>query len=201
MLARDRMVAPPAPRSSPPDELDDVTLVRAQRGEGPAFRALVDRYERRVQRILWRMLDPVGRAAQVDDLFQETFLRVYRALPRFAPGAARLSTWILTIATRLALTELRRRAPASLDAGHADTVEARDRSDAGVERQAAVDALRGALAALDPDQRAVLLLREVDGLEYEEIARVLEVNVGTVRSRLSRARARVRAAFGAERGP
>jgi RNA polymerase sigma factor (sigma-70 family) len=201
MLARDRMAAslPPSDAPAPPnDELDDVTLARAQSGETSAFRSLVERYQGRVQRMLWRMLDPAGRGAQVDDLFQETFLRVFRALPRFEARSARLSTWILTIATRLALNELRRPSSPRLDEALIERVAAPERADAGLDRQAAAAVLRAALASLDPDHRAVLLLREVDGLDYEDIARVLEVNLGTVRSRLSRARARVRAAFGEE---
>lgn len=197
MLARDRMAASHPPQASPPgDELDELTLARAQRGEAPAFRALVERYQGRVQRLLWRMLDPAGRGAQVDDLFQETFLRVFRALPRYEARSARLSTWILTITTRLALNELRRPANPRLDDALAERLAGLERADADLERQAAVDTLRAALASLDPDHRAVVLLREVDGLDYEELARVLEINLGTVRSRLARARARLRAAFG-----
>ncbi len=193
MLARVRMADLP---QKPADELDDLTLARARAGEPAAFRGLVERYQRRVHGVLFRMLDPSGRAAQVDDLFQETFLRVYRALPRYVPGPARLSTWILTIATRLALTELRRplaQAPPPDVEQQAWTGEA---PDAGIERRAAETLVRTALAALDPDHRAVLVLREIDELDYEEIARVLQINLGTVRSRLSRARARLREAFG-----
>jgi RNA polymerase sigma-70 factor (ECF subfamily) len=182
-----------------PDELDALTLARAQRGDEAAFRMLVARYEKRVHRIVWRMLDPVGRGAAVDDLCQETFVRVFRALPRFtAGGSARLSTWILTIATRLALNELRNAKGRVIDAGDpgVDQIAAVERADAGLERRDTARIVRAALASLDPDHRAVLLLREVDELDYEEIARVLDVNVGTVRSRLHRARARLREALG-----
>src|SRR5215831_16089459 len=87
-------------------ELDDLTLARAQRGDEPACRTLVERYQRPVFALLGRMCGH----ARVEDLAQETFLRVFRALPRFdRSGPARLSTWILTVATRLALDELRRR--------------------------------------------------------------------------------------------
>src|SRR4051812_49404701 len=90
-----------------PKELDELTLKRAQRGEPAACRRLVETYQRAVFAILSRMLSPRGRRARVEDLAQETFLRVFRALPQFSPGGpARLSSWILTIATRLALDEL-----------------------------------------------------------------------------------------------
>ena len=89
-------------------ELDDLTLHRAQRGDHAAFRQLVERYERPVWELVWRLVAPSGFAARAEDLTQETFLRVYRALHAFDPaGAARLSTWIFTIASRLALNELR----------------------------------------------------------------------------------------------
>ena len=181
-----------------PDELDELTLARAQRGDDGAFRQLVERYQSRVHHLLYRLLDPSGRGALVDDLCQETFLRVFGALPRFvATGPARLSTWILTIATRLAIQELRR-APVASSATVAEPV-APERTDADLERRALGQALRRALAALDPDQRAVLLLRELDELDYEEIATILDVPVGTVRSRLSRARARLREVLAEER--
>src|SRR5687768_11343124 len=82
-------------------ELDDAVLRRAQRGDEAAFRALVEQYQRPVHALVWRMLAGSGVRHRVEDLTQETFLRVYRALPRFDPGgAARLSSWILTIAAR-----------------------------------------------------------------------------------------------------
>src|SRR5687768_15947133 len=93
-------------------ELDELTLVRAQRGEDAACRALVTRYQRDVFALLSRLLGPAGMRGLVEDLAQETFLRAFRALPGFDRGGpARLSSWLLTIATRLALDELRRRRP------------------------------------------------------------------------------------------
>src|SRR5262245_48554442 len=93
-----------------PDELDEVTLARARRGEAAACRMLVKRYGRMVFALGWRMLAGRGGNAAVEDLAQETFLRVFRALPGFkSDGPARLSSWILTIAARLCTDELRRR--------------------------------------------------------------------------------------------
>src|SRR5690349_18833105 len=90
------------------NQLDELTIRRAQRGDERAWRDLIARYEQPVHALIWRLL--VGRARhRVPDLTQETFVRVLRALPRFDPaGRATLSTWILTIATRLTLNEMRR---------------------------------------------------------------------------------------------
>jgi RNA polymerase sigma-70 factor (ECF subfamily) len=177
-----------------PDELDDLTLARAQRGEAPACRALVARYERRVFALLSRMVGRRGRAL-VEDLAQETFLRVFRALGGFSPGgAARLSTWILTIATRLALDELARRRPEAEPLSLA-LVDGMPRADGTVEARAVGRAIERAVRGLPPVFQAVFVLREYHGLEYDEIARALELDVGTVKSRLSRARAALRQAL------
>jgi RNA polymerase sigma-70 factor (ECF subfamily) len=176
-------------------ELDEVTLARAMRGEQAACRALVVRYQGPVFALLGRLLAG-RRGALVEDLAQETFLRVFRALSSFTPsGAARLSTWILTIATRLALDELRRR-PREAEPLEA-AADARDpQADGAVERRDLGRAIQRAMAALSPDHQAIVLLRELHGLEYEEIARALDLDAGTVKSRLSRARAALRDALG-----
>jgi RNA polymerase sigma-70 factor (ECF subfamily) len=142
-----------------------------------------------VHALIWRLL--AGRAQhRAPDLTQETFVRVLRALPKFDPqGSATLSTWILTIATRLALNELRRPEPAALadePIGHAHVDHDLDRKRLG-------EAIAAGVASLPDAQRAVLVLREYHELDYAEIASVLELDLGTVKSRLSRARAELRA--------
>ncbi len=123
-------------------ELDDLTLARARRGDREAFRELVERHEVQVFALLGRML--LGRGALVEDLAQETFLRVFTALHRFDPaGPARLGTWILTIATRLALDELKRRTPVATQLPGDLAADARTDADAAAERRA----LGGAIAA------------------------------------------------------
>ena len=172
-------------------ELDDLTLARAQRGDDAAFRALVLRYQRPVFALLSRMLARSGRASLVEDLAQETFLRAHRALPGFRQGgAARLSTWLLTIATRLALDELRRREPAP-----PRDLREPERPDALALRGALARRLAAAVSALTPEQRAAFLLREAHGLSYDEVARALDTDVGVVKSRLFRARAALREAL------
>lgn len=195
------MAAPALVTSRPPPhpsdrELDELTIARARRGEEGACRALVQRYQRPVFALLSRLCarrDP----ALVEDLAQETFLRAFRALPGWDPsGSALLSTWILTIAARLALDELRKRRP---DAEPLDEAERRiagpEAADAPATRRDLAAAIERALDALPPDFRAAFVLREYHDLEYAEIARALDVDVGTVKSRLSRARVALRSAL------
>ncbi len=170
------------------DQLDELTLRRAQRGDERAWRDLVACYQSAVHSLVWRLL--VGRSRhRVEDLVQETFVRVLRALPSFEPqGPATLKTWMLTIATRLALNELRRKESETLVA----EVPARERTDSAAERKRLGAAIAAGVAALPDSQRAVFVLREYHELDYHEIASALEVDLGTVKSRLARARGALR---------
>ena len=172
-------------------ELDEITLERARRGDRDAFRQLVERYERPVFSVLGRMLYVSGKDSLVDDLAQETFVRVFRALDTFDTDG-RLSSWILTIATRLAIDELRR--PQHTEYLGED-LASDARTDAASERRNVANAIERAVATLSPEQRATFLLREVHDFDYEEIAEALKVDLGTVKSRLSRARTALRAAL------
>jgi RNA polymerase sigma-70 factor (ECF subfamily) len=197
MARRFTLLSATAPSAGSPSnaELDEITLGRAQRGDDQACHALVRRYQQAVFQTLGRVVGrrrPHGLAGvTIADLAQETFLRVFRQLPGFVPaGAARLSTWILTIATRTAIDELRRRCPETLSDDAAGTaLVARSHADDEARGHDAVAAVERALAALPADWRAVLLLRVEHELEYQDIARALGIEVGTVRSRLARARA------------
>ncbi|MEX1368799.1 MAG: sigma-70 family RNA polymerase sigma factor [Nannocystaceae bacterium] len=174
-------------------ELDELTLARAQRGDLRAKRALVERYQRPVVALVSRLLRGQADRGLVEDIAQETFLRVFRALPKFdRHGPARLSTWILTIASHRAIDELRRRRldtrpydPASVQVASAD------RADATAERSMLARHLSDAIDGLSPEYRAAFVLREYHGMEYAEISKVLGIDLGTVKSRLSRARARL----------
>ena len=175
-------------RSQAASDLDEITLARAQSGDRLAKAALIERYQRPVFALLSRML---GNDSEIiDDLAQETFARVLRALPGFDRyGRARLITWILTIATRLALDHLRasnaRRDPSQIPGGLPVSLP---RPDQLADQRALGVALVGAVEALPPAFRAAFLLREIHGLTYEEISEALHVDLGTVRSRLARAR-------------
>jgi RNA polymerase sigma-70 factor (ECF subfamily) len=170
------------------EALDELTLRRAQRGDERAWRDLIERYQQPVHALIWRMF--AGRARhRVEDLTQETFVRVLRALPGFDPaGPASLSTWILTIAARLARNELRRPEAAAIEREPIG----RDRADADAERRRIGAAIAAGVAELSDEQRAVFVLREYHELEYAEISGALEIDVGTVKSRLSRARTQLR---------
>lgn len=175
------------------EPLDELTLRRAQRGDERAWRALIARYGQPVHALIWRLL--AGRARhRVEDLVQETFVRVLRALPGFDPaGSASLSTWMLTIAARLALNELRRPEAAALELAEEPAGPGTERADAGAERRRLAEAIGAGVAALPDAQRAVLVMREYHDLDYAEIAAALELDLGTVKSRLARARAALRA--------
>jgi RNA polymerase sigma-70 factor (ECF subfamily) len=177
------------------DDLDQVTLARAKRGDPAAQTALVHRYERPVFALLWRMVGP--QRAVVEDLTQETFLRVLRGLPGFEDdGRARPITWILSIATRIALDYLRSVRPRrDADIAPGSVPVALPRPDQDVDRRALAVALVQAIDGLSAPFRAAFLLREVHGLSYDEIARALAIDIGTVKSRLSRARALLQAAL------
>jgi RNA polymerase sigma-70 factor, ECF subfamily len=177
-----------------PAELDELTLRRAQRGEPAACRALVERYQRPVFALLHRMMG-AARRDRVEDLAQETFLSVFRSLGQFAPlGPARLSSWILTIASRRAIDELRRGGEATA-ALEGDLVVSPARADDRARRRDLGRRVERAVGELAPEYRAAFLLREMHGLEYAEIARALSIDLGTVKSRLARARAALRASL------
>ncbi len=181
----------PSTQRATPDaraELDDLTLRRAQQGERAALDALIDRYHGMVHALVWRMACAQGES-HVADLVQDALMRVLQSLPRFdRSGPARLSTWILTIATRVVLND-RRRGPQP-DAKHEPAAYV-DPSTAASDRELGM-AIAKAVLELPDAQRIAFVLREYHDLDYSEIAEVLEVDVGTIKSRLSRARAAVR---------
>jgi len=174
----------------------DALLVReAQAGSRAAFDMLVLKYQRRVERLLSRS---VRSPDDVADLCQETFLAAYRALPAFR-GESTFYTWIYRIAINAAKRHRARQRPVeSLDDEEGTLgTDAAPSDDATPEtllagRQLARE-LDEAVAALAEDQRRALLLREVDGLSYDEIGDLMDCPPGTVRSRIFRAREAVAA--------
>ncbi|MDI3514151.1 MAG: hypothetical protein PWP40_1380 [Rhodocyclaceae bacterium] len=166
---------------------DAADVARARAGDTAAFAALVRRHQDRVFGFILRMLDARDEAME---LTQDVFLKAWQALPHWRPEAS-FSTWLLQIARNAALDQLRRRRLvrfAPLDDGMdvADAAPGPEARYAGRQRQAL---LERALQRIAPEHREILLLREIEDLSYGELAAVLGVPEGTVKSRLARARA------------
>ncbi|PRX51338.1 RNA polymerase sigma-70 factor (ECF subfamily) [Prauserella shujinwangii] len=180
---------------SAPPSTDAALLARAAEGEAAAFDHLVRRHTPRMYRVALRI---TGSAAEAEDVVQDAWIAAWRGLPDFR-GDSAVSTWLYRVVTNAALGHVRRRRPTvSLDEALAGP--GRARLDAGlladahadpeghVVRTEQVEAVLWAIASLDVTQRVPLVLRELEGLSYEEVAEVLEVNVAALRSRLHRAR-------------
>ena len=172
-------------RESAPDPPGLAAKLRA--GDPDAFEELVRAYQHRVFGVAVRML---GDRAEAEEIAQEVFLRVYRSVGEFR-GESKLSTWLYAIASRLCLNRLAssdRRQRRADSAALLDVPSSTADASAELERGELETALREAIAALPEERRIVVVLRDVEGLSYEEIASALELELGTVRSRLHRAR-------------
>ena len=181
-----------------PCDSDAELVARAVAGDMPAFELLVIKYQRRIQRLIGRMVRDVD---LVEDIAQETFIRAYRALHQFR-GDAQFYTWLYRIAVntaKKALMDLKRDPTVSEAAwrttedddetsrpGNEPTADATPESLLAAKEIGAV--VNAAMDALPPDLREALVLREIEGLSYEEIAMVMNCPIGTVRSRIFRAR-------------
>jgi RNA polymerase sigma-70 factor (ECF subfamily) len=179
------------PEPPRPSEIDATVLEACRSGDAAAMRALILHYQRAVFAFLSRTL---GRGPHVEDLAQEVFLRAFRALPRFdGSGSARLSTWLLTIASRLAVDHRRKRSVPVQPLDDELVVSGCTTPETERRRLEIGRALERAAAQLSADQRDVFVLAEFHGLEMAEIARVLTIPEGTAKTRLFRARERLRA--------
>jgi RNA polymerase sigma-70 factor (ECF subfamily) len=181
-----------------PHDADRSLVERAQAGDSRAFEMLVVKYQRRIERLISRM---VRDADLVHDVAQETFIRAYRALGQFR-GESAFYTWLYRIAVNTAkktLVELKRD-PVSTDSARARPGEDDEtyRNDHELSHGETPEALlaskeiaatvNAAIDALSEDLRQAITLREIEGLSYEEIADVMNCPIGTVRSRIFRAR-------------
>lgn len=181
-----------------PEDVDAALVERARQGDQKAFEMLVIKYQRRIERLIGRM---VRDSDLVFDIAQETFIRAYRALPQFR-GDSAFYTWLYRIAVNTAkkmLMELKRDPvvlESSLSGGDDEDETSRPGSEptdtatpeallASKEIAATVNA---AIESLSEDLRQAITLREIEGLSYEEIAEVMNCPIGTVRSRIFRAR-------------
>jgi len=167
------------------DPQEAALIARSQRGDLQAFDRLVAAHEDRIYHAAYRI---TGNADDARDAAQETFLKVFRALPRYRHESA-FSTWLHRIAVNAAFDLVRRRPqipPVSLDDVALPASSGNPEPEA--ERSELQRRVHQALGRLAPDHRVIIVLRDLQGLAYEEIAEVLRIPVGTVRSRLSRAR-------------
>ncbi|CAN5685147.1 RNA polymerase sigma factor SigW [soil metagenome] len=181
---------------------DSELVVRARSGSETAYRELLARYQRPVFSLVYRM---VRNREQAEDLAQETFVKVFQNITRYDPKY-KFSSWIFKIANNLAIDTLRRKGPAtiSLDgAAHAETadqVEATriDVASADADPAEALEArqlggaIEQAVGKLRPEYRTAILLRHVEGRPYEEIAEIMDVPLGTVKTYIHRARSELR---------
>lgn len=176
-------------------EIDHQLVLRAQRGDKVAFELLVNKYERRLQRLLSRLVrDP----SEVEDVTQEAFIKAYRALPTFR-GESAFYTWLYRIGINTAknyLTAQGRKAPPMVDI---DPEDAESSGESGLARDTntpeqelmsrqVAETVNAAMDALPEELRAAIMLREIEGMSYDEIAAIMNCPIGTVRSRIFRAR-------------
>jgi len=176
-------------------DIDRELVARAQRGDKQAFGLLVERYQRKLARLLSRMIrDP----AEVEDVTQEAFIRAYRALPAFR-GDSAFYTWLYRIGVNTAknyLMAMGRRAPTSTEV---ETQEAEGFEEGDLLRdintpesvllsKEIATTVNAAVEELPEELRSAIQLRELEGMSYEEIAKLMDCPIGTVRSRIFRAR-------------
>jgi len=179
-------------------DADAALVERAKTGDRTAFEMLVVKYQRRIERLIGRMVRDVD---LVPDIAQETFIRAYRALPQFR-GESAFYTWLYRIAVNTAKKTLMemKRDPVVTEAARAgrddDDDQARPDSepsdaatpDAVLASKQIAAAVNFAVEALSEELRQAITLREIEGLSYEEIAALMNCPIGTVRSRIFRAR-------------
>ncbi len=172
-------------------DFDPLVLARARRGDHRAFAQIVDHYDHRLRGLAYRLL---GDRDRMDDVLQEAYVKAFRSMPRFK-GESALGTWLYRIVYNACVDDLRAGKPTvSLDDGMETASERPDPADVAIGRRD----LAVALDTLPPDQKAAVLLVDAYGLDYSEAADALGVAAGTIGSRLSRARAALRAVLGPE---
>jgi len=176
-------------------EIDQQLVERAQRGDKRAFELLVEKYQRKLARLLSRLIRDPG---EVEDVTQEAFVKAYRALPSFR-GDSAFYTWLYRIGINTAknyLVAMGRRAPTSteVEAEEAEGYEGgellRDINtpESVLLSKEIAGTVNAAIEALPEELRSAIQLRELEGMSYEDIAKLMDCPIGTVRSRIFRAR-------------
>ena len=176
-------------------EIDQQLVERAQKGDKRAFGLLVDKYQRKLARLLSRF---VRDSAEVEDVTQDAFIKAYRALPNFR-GDSAFYTWLYRIGINTAKNHLMaagRRAPTStsVDSEEAEGLDEGEQLRDIITPESLLlsreigDTVNAAMLALPEDLRTAIQLREMEGMSYEDIAQIMNCPIGTVRSRIFRAR-------------
>ncbi|SFN12485.1 RNA polymerase sigma-70 factor, ECF subfamily [Formivibrio citricus] len=175
-------------------DIDQELVLRAQSGDKRAFELLVVKYQRRVERLLSRL---VRDASEIDDVAQETFIRAYRALPAFR-GESAFYTWLYRIAINTAKNYLatrgRRPQLAAEQQGDEESVDISEQMpdyhtpETELSNRQIVTTVNEVVESLPDELRVAITLRELEGLSYEDIAAIMNCPIGTVRSRIFRAR-------------
>ena len=176
-------------------DVDQLLVERAQRGEKRAFELLVEKYQRKLARLLSRLVRDPG---EVEDVTQEAFIKAYRALPSFR-GDSAFYTWLYRIGINTAknyLVAMGRRTPTSTEVdaeeaeGYEDGEQLRDINtpESLLLTREIGTTVNSAIESLPEELRSAIQLRELEGMSYEEIAKLMDCPIGTVRSRIFRAR-------------
>ncbi len=183
--------------SSLDEKSDDVLITLFQSGEEEVFRILVERYTQRVRNLIYSIFNE---ASLVDDIAQEVFIRVYEALPRFRFESS-FYTWLYRITVNKSRDELRKRKTRKFFSLHsmldASSEELQSKIRVFPEDGSAKELVSKGLQQLPEKFRIPIILKDIDGLSYEEMAEIMQCEVGTVKSRLSRGRAMLRRILGA----
>ena len=170
----------------------DAELVRRCRaGDSAAWEQVVQEYSRRVYNLAYRF---TNRHEAAEDLTQEVFVRVYRSLDQYDSLAGDLANWLMRLARNLVIDDYRRRSRTPTDLGedigdHEYHLESRQAApDRGVEQFERARQVHAAIAKLQPDLRECVILRDIEELTYQEIVDILQIPLGTVKSRINRGR-------------
>ena len=186
-------------------DLDDELMQRFQKGDEDAFNLLARRHQQSLINFIARF---TGDKDNAEDLAQETFIRMYKAAERYKPGRAQFKTWMYLIAKRLCLNEIRNRG--RRDRYRVDNIATSDNStrsndepidiiasapadasfqpEVALERKELRNVIHNVIAEMPEQYRLPLILRDIQGLSYEEISKILELRGGTTKSRINRAR-------------
>lgn len=183
----------PAARAGQDERADRELAGKAQQGDHAAYAALVRQHQNRIFR---HLLNLTGSREEALELSQEVFLKAWEALPGWRPEA-QFHTWLYRIASNAAFDLLRRRQIVSYEplAEDYDAASQDAGPEARLQAKQSMTHMDAALTRLTADQREIVLLREVEGLSYEELAAALSIDEGTVKSRLARARAALAQAY------